>query len=87
MPKEITNTKGTLLLGMIKKGSDSEHLDLGKPSELLSHRFFNPFYLDWLDHPLAKDFDIRKGEISITVPHVAPGNSYIVVCESYYPHG
>lgn len=45
MPKEITNTKGTLLLGMIKKGSDSEHLDLGKPSELLFYRFLNPFFL------------------------------------------
>ncbi|KAF9465828.1 hypothetical protein BDZ94DRAFT_1253283 [Collybia nuda] len=59
MPKKFTNSEGTLLLGMIKKGSDGEHLDL--------------------DHPLATNFDLREGEIRLTVPHVMTGNDYIVV--------
>jgi hypothetical protein len=39
MPKDITNTRGTLLLGSMKKGSDTEHLDLSKLLELLSGHF------------------------------------------------
>ncbi|KJA24351.1 hypothetical protein HYPSUDRAFT_162094 [Hypholoma sublateritium FD-334 SS-4] len=56
---KTSNSKGTLLLGYLEDGSESEHLDI--------------------EHPLASDFDISSGSMTIKCPEVAPGGEYIVV--------
>lgn len=37
------------------------------------------------DHPLAQNFNLTDGSVTITVPNVPPRNDYLIVCKySYY---
>lgn len=37
--------------------------------------------MHFADHPLAANFDILLGRIEVTVPEVASGDDYAIVCE------
>lgn len=78
-PDHISN-KGKVVLGYMKDGSDSEHLDLGMRIFL-----FAPIPLIliiFIDHPLAENFDLRAGHVKFEVPKVDEAADYIIVCKS-----
>lgn len=45
---------------------------------------FEP-YRCFTEHPLASNFSILDGVVTVTVPDVEPADDYTIVCESSFP--
>ena len=83
MPEHVSNSKGSLMLGYLKDGSDDEHL--GEFAQLcysLSKFLTQCSSFYYQEHSLVEGFDIKDGSVSFKCPEVDPGKKYIVVCES-----
>ncbi|KAL0581173.1 hypothetical protein V5O48_000863 [Marasmius crinis-equi] len=63
-PRNITNRAGEIVLGRFNGTDDNEHLDLVSV-------FFQ-------ENPLADDFDLLSGSVTIEVPDVEPGEDYFI---------
>jgi hypothetical protein len=85
-PSQVTNPVGTLLLGYLNSdGSGGENLDVGQLI-LVGTRVLFSLIIPcdtslslYLDNPLAQNFQLDAGSVTVTVPTVAPKDSYIVV--------
>ena len=81
MPKHVSNTKGSLMLGYLKDGSDDEHL-----GELVHLYYTCEFFSHSLFIVLSKNIPWLKVLILRMVPspssEVDPGKQYIVVRKS-----
>lgn len=83
MPQQATSSHGTILLGYLMKGSDSEHLNFS-----MCGYFFIVLcqpHLDGVEHPLAEGVDLKGGHATLAVPKVDPKHTYIVVGSSMPP--
>jgi hypothetical protein len=78
------NFTGMILLGHQTPGSENLDVGMHPPYHVSS---FLPlltclFSCFLKDNPLANDFDLRVGSVTVTCPDVPDGTNYIVVCES-----